>query len=333
MKKIDENLLPFEKIKREVFTKKDVVTNPKYGKKPEKRSVDELLDFGIINIDKPAGPTSHQVSAYVKDIIGIKKAGHSGTLDPNVTGSLPVALGRGTRVLEALLTSGKEYVCLMHVHKEIPNSKIKEVMNSFLGKIKQLPPVKSAVKRDWRYRKIYYLEILEIEGQDVLFRVGTQAGTYIRKLVHDIGVELGCGAHMAELRRSKTGPFREDTLCSLQELSDTLHFYKENGEEEGIRRCVLPIEFGVDHLPKVWVLDTTVNTLCHGVNLKVPGIAKVESEIQIDEDVAIMTLKDELVGVGKLKMLPKNIISKDKGVAVQTKKVFMEPGTYPKIEK
>ena len=328
----EKNCLPFEKITREILIKREADTDPKYGKKPEDRTVDELIDFGIVNIDKPAWPTSHQVSAYTKTILGVDKAGHSGTLDPGVTGLLPTALAKGTRVVQTLLSAGKEYVCLMHIHKELPEEEISKVMMSFVGKLKQLPPIKSAIKREWRYRKVYYIEILEIKGQDVLFRVGTQAGTYIRKLCHDMGEKFGCGAHMAELRRTKVGPFNESTLCSLQDLTDNLHYYKEFGDEKAIRRNILPIEFAVSHIPKIWVLDSTVNSLCHGSNLKIPGISKVETEIQIDEDIAIMTLKDELIAIGKLKILPKDIIKNSKGIAVEVDRVFMEPGTYPRID-
>ena len=153
-----ETLLPFEKIKRERFVRKNAKTDPKFGLDPNYRSVEDLINYGVINVNKPRGPTSHQVSAYVKQILKIKKTGHSGTLDPKVTGVLPVALGRATRIVQTLLPSGKEYVCIMHVHKDIDPEKIREAMNSFVGKIKQLPPIKSSVKRQWRYRKIYYID-------------------------------------------------------------------------------------------------------------------------------------------------------------------------------
>ena len=328
-----ETLLPFEKTKRTILIKKEAETSPKFGKKAEERTVEELIDYGIINIDKPAGPTSHQVSAYVQKILEIKKSGHSGTLDPQVTGCLPVATGRATRVVQALLTSGKEYICLMHVHADIEEYQLRKVVSEFVGKIKQLPPIKSAVKRQWRFRKIYYIEILDIEGREVLFKVGSEAGTYIRKLVHDIGEKLGCGAHMAELRRSKAGPFKEDTLVTLQDLADAYYYWKEQKNEAFIRHCIKPIEFAVSHLPKVWIFDTTVDSLCHGINLKVPGIAKMESDIERDQQVAIMTLKEELVAIGIAKMSSKEMMELDKGIAVTSDKVFMLPGTYPRMEK
>ena len=204
--------LPFEKIKREILIKREAEPTKEYGSDPQNRTIPELIKYGIVNIDKPSGPTSHQVSAYVQGIMHIEKSGHSGTLDPGVTGVLPIALERATRVVQTLLTAGKEYVCLMLLHKEMSEYDIYKLFEEFTGTIRQLPPVRSAVKRQLRSREIYYLEILEIEGgRQVLFKVGCQAGTYIRKLVHDMGLKAGCGAHMAELRRTKAGPFTEET--------------------------------------------------------------------------------------------------------------------------
>ncbi|MBT3463866.1 RNA-guided pseudouridylation complex pseudouridine synthase subunit Cbf5 [archaeon] len=322
--------LPFERIKREIFVRKEAETSNKYGKKPSDRSVEELLNLGIVNIDKPSGPTSHQVSAYVKQIMKIKKAGHSGTLDPQVTGVLPIAMTKATKVLQTLLRSGKEYVCIMHLHKPVDEYELHKVIGEFVGKIRQLPPVKSAVKREWRYRKVYYIDVIEFVGQDVLFAIGCQAGTYIRKICHDIGKKLGCGAHMAELRRTKAGPFNENDLFSLQDLTDAFHYYNEEGNDKFLRKVVKNVEDAVAHLPKVWVFDTTVDTICHGASLAVPGISKVQSDIQVGDLVAVFTLKDELICYGESKMVSKDML-KDKGLAVITDKVIMQPGTYPKM--
>ena len=324
--------LPIEKIKREVLVRKEAKTSEKFGVDADKRPVKELLDNGIVVIDKPSGPTSHQVSAYVQKILGLKKTGHSGTLDPKVTGVLPIALGSSTKIVQALLPAGKEYVCLIHIHKEVSEKDIKKVMRQFVGKIKQLPPIKSSVKRQWRYRKIYYIDVLNIKDQDVLFKVGCQAGTYIRKLCFDMGKTLGCGAHMAQLIRTKVAFFNDKERYTLQDLTDAFHYYKE-GNETYIRKVIKPVEAGVAHLPKVWVFDTTVDTLCHGASLKVRGISKVESEICEEDLVAVMTLKNELIGLGVSKMLSKDMISLDKGVAVKVNKVFMNTGVYPRIER
>lgn len=327
-----ETLLPFEKIERTVLIRKDTKTSANYGKHPSERTLKESLDFGIINIDKPSGPTSHQVSAYVQGILEINKSGHSGTLDPKVTGVLPVALGSGTKIVQALLPAGKEYVVLMHLHKVIDKQLIINAINSFIGKIKQLPPIKCAVKREWRYRKIYYIDIIEIEEQDVLMRVGCQAGTYMRKLCTDIGGKLRVGGHMAELRRTKAGPFNEDTSVTLHDLKDAYQIYKEEGREDLLKKIILPIEAGVRHLSKIWVIDSAVDTLCNGANLNAPGIAKIETGMQADELVAIMTLKDELICIGMSKMHSNEMKKAQKGLAVTTSKVFMAPGIYPKMQ-
>jgi len=326
------NKLPFEKVKREILIKKEAETNKEFGSDPNKREVEELIEYGIINLDKPKGPTSHQVSEYIQKILNINKTGHSGTLDPAVTGILPIATGRATRIVQTLLKAGKEYVGIMHLHKEVKEETLKKIIKQFTGKIKQKPPLKSAVKRVERFREIYYFEILEIDQKDVLFKVGCEAGTYIRKLIHDIGKKLSVGAHMAELRRTKAGPFDEnDNLVTLQDLADAYNFWKNENNERFIRFCIQPIETAIQHLPKIWVFDTTVNSLCHGSDLKIPGISKIESNIEPDQTIAILTLKNELIATGTARLTSDKMLKEEKGIAVLTHKVFMKPDIYPKL--
>jgi len=322
------NLLPFEQIERKILVRKEAETNPSLGCSPEDRKTEEIINYGIVNIDKPRGPTSHQVSDYVQKILGINKSGHSGTLDPAVTGVLPIALGRATRIVQGLLTAGKEYVAIMHLHREVEEEKLRETIKKyFIGKIQQIPPLKSSVKRQLRTRTVYYFNILEIDGRDVLFKVGTEAGTYIRKLIHDLGKKLGAGAHMAELRRTKAGPFDESTLFTLHELTDACYFWKEEKNDKFIRKVIQPVESGAEHLPKIWVFDTTIESICHGVDLKLPGISKLNGNISKDGVAAIMSLKGELVALGTSKMNSNEMLG-EKGIAVQTEKVFMQPGVY-----
>ena len=319
--------LPFELIEREILVKKESETDLNKGGKPEERSVEELINNGVICLNKLQGPTSHQVSDYVKKILEIKKCGHSGTLDPNVTGVLPIALGKATRIAQVLLSAGKEYICLMHLHEDFNEEKIRNACKNLIGKIKQLPPLKSAVKRVEREREIYYLDILEIDGRDVLFRAGCQAGTYIRRLCEDIGKELESKAHMLQLIRTKAGPFNDKEIYSLHDLKDGYEFFKE-GDESLIRKIIKPIEFAVQHLPKVFVFDSAVDKLCHGADLYLVGISKLESGIKKDEIVAVMTLKNELIFIGKAMMRSEEILKLEKGTAVRTNKVFMEIGVY-----
>jgi H/ACA ribonucleoprotein complex subunit 4 len=313
--------LPFEKIQREILIKKEVAAD--FGVAPEKRTTQQIINYGVVNIDKPKGPTSHQTSDFVKRILQIKKAGHSGTLDPKVTGVLPVALGRATRLAQALLPAGKEYVALMYVHKPLEEEFLRKSLIDFTGKITQKPPVKSAVRRINRIREVYYVEILEVKGQEVLFKIGCQAGTYIRKYIHDFGKKVGCGAHMEELRRTKVAAFNEETLCTLQDLADAFYYYKQENKEKFLRKIIQPVETAVAHLPKVWVLDAAIGSLSHGRDLAVPGISKIETNIKKENLAAMMTLKGEIIALGTAIMDSEEIMQKRNGIAVRTEKVFI----------
>lgn len=307
---------------KQTFVKKEATGT--FGKKPEERTPEELIQYGIVNIDKPKGPTSHQLSDYVQKILHIEKAGHSGTLDPQVTGVQPVALGRATRITQFLLTAPKEYVCLMHLHKEVDEKLLHETITKFTGKIKQLPPIKSAVKRELREREIYEFEILEIKGQDILFRMKCQAGTYVRKCCHDIGVALGTGAHMAQLRRTQAGPFTEkDNLVTLNDLQDAYHFYKEENNPKFLIHCIQPVENALRHISKCWILDSTIPSVTHGRDVAIPGISKLEN-FRKGEMVAVLTLKGELVAIGEALMSAVEINTLQKGIGINVQKVFME---------
>lgn len=302
----------------------------KWGKHPSERSIEELLQAGVINVDKPSGPTSHQVAAWIKDILQVKKVGHAGTLDPKVTGVLPVGTDKATRALDLLKRSDKEYVCVMRLHKEKEESRIREVISTFVGEIYQMPPVRSAVKRQLRTRRIHYINILEIKGRDVLFRVGCDAGTYIRTLCVDIGEALGTGAHMEELRRTRSGFLTEENAVTLQDLKDAYVFWKE-GDESWLRSILMPFEVLLEPLPKIIVKGTAVDAICHGAHLAAVGVQEVDAEIKAGDTVALMTDKGEGIGLGIAKMDATEMIRAKEGFAVMLKRVFMEPGTYPKM--
>jgi H/ACA ribonucleoprotein complex subunit 4 len=229
------------------------------------------------------------------------------------------------------LPAGKEYVCVMRLHEDADEKRINQICKEFEGDIIQRPPVKSAVKRQLRTRRIYYIDVLEIEGRDVLFKVGCEAGTYIRKLCHDLGEALGYGAHMLELRRTKSGSFTEESAVSLHDVIDAYAFWNEKGIEELIRKVILPVEKAVEYLPKITTRNSAVDAICHGANLAIPGIVKLDADIHKDDPVAIFTLKEELVAIGKARMDTKAMLINDTGIAVKTKRVVMKPGTYPKM--
>ena len=239
-------------------------------------------------------------------------------------------LGNATKIANALLTSGKEYICIMRLHKKEKPKKIRETAAEFVGTIYQRPPVRSSVKRRVRTRKIYYLDVLEIDEQNVLFRVGCQAGTYIRKICFDLGEVLGGGAHMAELRRTRTGPFKEDsTLATLYDLKDAYHFWQEEKDERLLRQHLRPLEDGIQHLPQIIIRDTAVDAICHGANLAVTGVLQLHDDIEPGDFVGLKTLKGELVALAVAQMNSKQILEATSGIVADTRRVVLPARTYP----
>lgn len=324
-------MLPQENVQRKRLVKAKTLTTSKFGVTPKERSLNVLLNSGMILLDKPSGPTSHQVSAWAKNILGIEKAGHGGTLDPKVTGLLPITLGTATNAVRTLLIGGKEYVGVMKFHADVPNKKVEEIFNEFTGKIYQLPPVRSAVKRELRIREIYYLELLEMEKRLALFKVGCEAGTYVRTLCHDIGDALGIGAHMLELRRTKIANFTEEEAVTLHDLQDAFVYWKEAREEAHLKKVILPMERLLDHLPKMVVKDSAVDAICHGANLAMPGVLQLDSDIKKGDTVALISNKGEGIALGKAMLPSKEILEGDEGIVVNTERVLMTPGSYPKL--
>ncbi len=309
------------------LTKSEEETNEKFGKRPEDRSIEEQIKNSVIIVDKNSGPTSHQISLWAKEILGLNKTGHSGTLDPAVTGVLPVALENATKAMPVLSGLDKEYVGVMHLHHDVSEEVLKNSVASFIGKIKQTPPVKSAVARREREREIYYFDIVEIGDRDVLFKVGCEAGTYIRKLVHDIGQNLGVGAHMTELRRTKVGGFAEKNAVSLTEMKDAYEFWKA-GDETKLKKILIPIEFAIDHVKKIFVKDSAIGQIANGAPVYPNGITRIQEGIEAGETIAVFSLKNELVALGITKMTSEEMLNRKKGVAVRTDRVFIGKDIY-----
>mgnify|MGYP000895448561 CR=1 FL=1 len=289
----------------ELLIKDPDALKDRWGKRPSDRTVGELLSAGVVALDKPEGPTSHQVTAWARDAIKVIRIGHGGTLDPNVSGVLPLCLGKSVRLTDLVLSSDKEYVCAMSLHGDRPEEKIRAVTSTFVGRIYQTPPVRSSVKRQMRIRNVSSIDILEIDGRDMLFRVSCDAGTYIRTLCVDIGEALGCGAHMVQLRRTRSW----------------------------LRSIVMPIEVLAEPLPKVIAKATAVDALCHGADLTVRGIHMLDEDIRRNALAAVMTARGELVAIGRMQMSTSKIMASDQGVAVKIERVIMDTGHYPRMWK
>ena len=306
------------------------ITNPEFGVYYDKRSIEQLLEYGLILVDKPPGPTSHEVVAWAKRILELPKIGHSGTLDPQVSGVLPLGLGEGTKALGVLLLGPKEYVGLGRLHSLPSKEKLQQTLDLFKGEIYQKPPQRSAVLRQTRTRTIYELELLEQKERLILLRVMCEAGTYIRKLYYDIGEILGFGSSMIELRRSKVYQFSEEQLVTMHELTDAYYTWKETGDSEKLRNIILPIAHTLSEIKSVVIRDSAIDSLCHGAQLAIPGILQISPGLKQNDLVAIYSQKGEIVALAEALLSEPEIKENNKGYAFQTKRIIMKPNTYPK---
>ncbi len=282
--------------------------------------MEQEIDFdrSIIIIDKPEGPTSFQVTDFVRKQLSLDKASHFGTLDPKVTGVLPVALGRAARLTGYFSKQDKEYIGIMHMHEKIAKQEVEKIIKEkFTGKIKQLPPVKSRVKRETRERQIKKFEILEQDGNDFLFHVECEAGTYIRKLVHDLGIELKIGAHMTELRRIRASVFIEKDAVTLYQFTEAVQQYKQ-GNAETLKKMLFPMEITTKIMPSVEIEAAEIKKILHGSPIFKEMIKKHEN-FKKSDFIAVMQ-DNKLVGIVQAEV-PSNEIKKA-GIIAKPKTIF-----------
>ncbi len=293
---------------------------------PDDRTPAELLEFGVVNLDKPPGPSAHQVSAWVRDMVAdrvgedvVDKAAHAGTLDPKVTGCLPTLLGDATRLAQVFLEGAKEYVAVLEVHDAVP-ADVEAVAAEFEGPLYQKPPRKSAVVRDLRVREVYDIEVLEATDRQALLRVRCESGTYVRKLCHDLGLALGTGAHMGHLRRTATDPFDDTGLSTLHDLADGLAFWADNGDEGLLRDVVEPAERALAHLPSVTIAPSAAEEVANGAQVYAPGVIDADDAAREDGTLVTCYLPN-----GSAVCLGRAVgeFDADEGIAVELERVLV----------
>ena len=311
------------------YTREESETDPKFGSIPEKRSVEELLEKGFVIVDKPFGPTSNQVSYWIKEELNLKKAGHFGTLDPNATGILPIGLNSGTRINPALAQSDKEYIFEIEMNEERPEKEIRKALERFEGTNTQTPPEKSAVKKEEREREAYEVELLEKHGKKALGSVRCESGFYVRVLVDQLSEELGVDAEMTELRRTMQGHLSGEDTNTLQEIVDAYHFYKKDDNEKKLKEVLNPIENALGNIKKVAIKDSAVHAVANGSDLGAAGVSKLQGGIKEEETIAITTLKGELVALAEAYMSSEDMYDQH-GTAASSENVYMDPEVYPK---
>ncbi|VDP00045.1 unnamed protein product [Schistosoma mattheei] len=280
--------------------------------------------FGVINLDKPCNPSSHEVVAWVKRALGVNKTGHSGTLDPKVSGCLIVCIDRATRLVKSQQSAGKEYVCIFRLHESVDEiKKIQKAVEGLTGALFQRPPLVAAVKRQLRVRTIYDKNL-------GLIMVRCEAGTYVRTLCVHLGLLLGCGGVMEELRRSKTGFMSErDNLVTMHDILDAKWLYDNRRDETYLRRVIMPLEKLLIKHKRIMLKDT-VCAICFGAKLMLPGVLRYDNDINVNDEIVLMTTKGEAVALAVALMTTATIATCDHGLVAKLKRVIMERDLYPR---
>merc|ERR1712086_356228 len=214
------------------------------GCSPLKRNLHDYVRSGVINLDKPANPSSHEVVAWIKRILRVEKTGHSGTLDPKVTGCLIVCIERATRLVKSQQAAGKEYVCIYRLHESVEKKRVAQELERLKGALFQRPPLISAVKRQLRVRTCYESKLIE-HGQDRnlgIFWVSVEAGSYIRTMCVHMGLLLGVGGQMQELRRVRSGiQSEQEGMFTMHDILDAQWLYDNHKDETYLRRAIKPL--------------------------------------------------------------------------------------------
>ncbi|VDD91028.1 unnamed protein product [Enterobius vermicularis] len=302
------------------------------GCSPLKRGIKDYVSSGYLNLDKPANPSSHEVVAWVKRILRVNKTGHSGTLDPKVSGCLIVCIDRTTRLAKSQQGAGKEYVCIFRLHNAVESEKkIRQALEKLTGALFQRPPLISAVKRQLRVRTVYENKLIEYDpAQNMgIFWVKCEAGTYVRTLCVHLGLILGVGGHMQELRRVRSGISGEaDQLVTMHDVLDAQYLYDHFNDESYLRRIIRPLEALLISHKRVVVKDSAVNAICYGAKILLPGVLRFEDGIELNQEIVIVTTKGEAICIAVALMTTSTMAITDHGIIAKIKRVIMERDTY-----
>ncbi|KAL0808477.1 hypothetical protein ABMA28_012930 [Loxostege sticticalis] len=305
-----------------------------FGHSPLKRPISEYIKSGFINVDKPSNPSSHEVVSWIKRILKVEKTGHSGTLDPKVTGCLIVCIDRATRLVKSQQNAGKEYVAVFSLHSAVESIKnVTQGLEKLRGALFQRPPLISAVKRQLRVRSVYDSKLLDFDQERNIgvFWVSCEAGSYIRTMCVHLGLMLGVGGQMIELRRVRSGIQGEkEGMVTMHDILDAQWAYENHKDETYIRRVIKPLEGLLVAHKRIFIKDSAVNAVCYGAKVLLPGILRYEDGIEIDQEIVIVTTKGEAVALAIALMTTSTMASCDHGVAAKLKRVIMERDTYPR---
>ena len=313
-----------------IILEKDAKTSPEHGTIPSERSIEQLLESCFILLDKSPGPSSHQVSAWARDMMGLEKLGHGGTLDPFASGLLPLLSGKAMRLTGKILTHDKSYLALFKFGKELGRNEIEDKMAMLTGKVYNVPPEISAVRVPVRTRRISKFDILDFDGTSVLTHIECEAGTYVRTMARDLGLLLDTPVELKELRRPTSGEFSLSQSITMQQLADAYWLWQEKGEEDAMLRILHPIEDMLSDLPRVVVKDGAAAALSHGAPLLRPGVVSIDENLNVGTEVLLVTMKGEAVAIAKMSQNSKVIPDMNQGEVAKPNCVLMKEDTYPR---
>ncbi|XP_033339246.2 dyskerin pseudouridine synthase 1 Nop60B [Megalopta genalis] len=304
------------------------------GSTPLNRELSEYIKSGCINLDKPCNPSSHEVVAWIKRILRVEKTGHSGTLDPKVSGCLIVCIDRATRLAKAQQSAGKEYVSVFKLHSA-PESvlKVRQSLERLRGALFQRPPLISAVKRQLRVRTVFSSSFLDYDENRHMgvFRVSCEAGSYIRTICVHLGLFLGTGCQMQELRRCRSGVQSEkDGIVTMHDILDAQWLYDHHGDDTYLRRVIKPLECLLVNYKRIIMKDSAVNAICYGAKIMLPGILMYDDGIELNQEIVLVTTKGEAIALGIALMTSPTLATCDHGIAAKIKRVIMERDQYPR---
>lgn len=283
-------------------------------------------------VDKPRGPSSHQVTAWARDLIGAKLAGHAGTLDPNVSGVLWIGVGPALKLVPLVLEFPKRYVGVVTFHGPLERRRLEELLAEFRGPVFQTPPVRSAVKRERRIRTIHRLELVEADGERVVLDLTADSGTYVRTLAVDLGEASGAGAHLEELRRVSTGPFDEREAVPLSALADAKAALAD-GDPAPMLALLHPAERVWSEFPSLVLKDPAASAVAHGAGLAAGGIASISAPFAAGSKVVLLSRARELIATGRARFGSTEVASRTLGWVVEETRVFADPTHFPPLWK
>ena len=305
-------------------------TDDAIGTYPDHKTIEQRLESGFFLLDKGAGPTSHQVAAWVRDMLELPRLGHGGTLDPFATGVLPLMSGKAMRLTKQILEHDKTYIAVFQFKNDVEQDALNTVMEQLTGRIYNVPPEISAVRVQVRTRKIHDFSLLDQSSKRIVARIRCEAGTYIRTMARDMGLLLDQPVELKELRREDSGRFTLDDCVQLHEIADAVWLWKECNESEALLRMLHPTEKLLAGLPRIVVKDSAVAALAHGAPLLRPGIVSIPSDLTSGQNVLVTSMKGEAVCFVKVNCDSESITNMEKGEIARPSAVLMNDDVYPR---